>query len=51
MACRILVPQPGIELAPAAVEVLTTRLPGKSLFLTFKYIKFLQGQSLRHEEP
>ena len=33
-ACRILVPQPGTELAPPAVEaVLTTGSPGKSLGL------------------
>ena len=30
VACGILVPQPGIELAPSAVEVLTAGLPGKS---------------------
>ena len=38
VACGILVPQPGIELAPSAVEVLTTGLPGKSqvcLFVCF----------------
>ena len=31
-ACGIIAPQPGIELAPAALEgkVLTTGLPGKS---------------------
>ena len=41
-ACRILVPQPGIGLASSAVEgeVLTTRLPGKSLCHSFKKISF-----------
>ena len=36
----ILAPQPGTELAPSALEneVLTTQLPGKSLFLLYIYI-------------
>ena len=35
-ACGILAPQPGIELAPPALEgeVLTTGLPGKSPILS-----------------
>ena len=36
--CAILVPQPGTESAPLALEVqsLTTALPGKSQNVTFK---------------
>ena len=44
-ACGILVPSPGIEPAPPALEgkVATTGLPGKSL-LQYSYLKSSHGQ-------
>ena len=43
-ACGILAPQPGIEPAPPSLEgeVLTTRPPGKSPVLSFKWDKVLE---------
>ena len=49
MACRILVPEPGMETAPSALEgkVLTTGPPGKSL-KAFLFLKSLKNKYI-HE--